>query len=210
VNGHLASWDSVAQHPDVVEVLSKIATAVDDHESREHEVALVYEVLERLYDGSEEATFALATWLLKQAARTSPPASAERLQDAEQGIRWMRRYVRLYAPKGLPAPTGRPRQGRAPRRVVRVSRRRRQAVARAGPRSDDDPPDPDPPLGGSLEAGGSPPICPRCGTNLNVRRVPFVRGWSCRWCLFENWRRDVELQTRRALDEAERITREAA
>jgi ribosomal protein L37AE/L43A len=56
-----------------------------------------------------------------------------------------------------------------------------------------------------------PPPCPRCGTNLNVRRVPpLVRGWTCRWCRFEVWRRDVELQTRRTLAEAEKITKDAA
>jgi hypothetical protein len=54
------------------------------------------------------------------------------------------------------------------------------------------------------------PVCPRCGTNVNGRHVPFVRGWSCRFCVFEFWRRDVELQMRRAVEEAERITKDAA
>jgi ribosomal protein L37AE/L43A len=32
-----------------------------------------------------------------------------------------------------------------------------------------------------------PPTCPRCGTNVNVRRgIPTLASgsWSCRWCLY--------------------------
>jgi hypothetical protein len=54
------------------------------------------------------------------------------------------------------------------------------------------------------------PVCPRCRTNINVRHVPWLRGWSCRWCAFENWRRQLEHDVARVLAEAERILREAA
>jgi hypothetical protein len=117
------------------------------------------------------------------------------------------RLLRMRAARAPQLP--RRNLGRAPRRVVHVSRRRRQAVARAGPRSDD-PDEPDPPLGGSVEAGGLPPICPRCRSAVNVRRVSWVRGWSCRWCAFVNWRRRRELDAARVLAEAERTTRRAA
>ena len=53
------------------------------------------------------------------------------------------------------------------------------------------------------------PECPRCKSAINVRHVPWLRGWSCRWCAFENWRRQLELDVARLLAEAERITRDA-
>jgi hypothetical protein len=46
--------------------------------------------------------------------------------------------------------------------------------------------------------------------NLNVRVVPGPRLPSCRSCAWENWRRQLEHDVARLLDEAERITREAS
>jgi hypothetical protein len=118
------------------------------------------------------------------------------------------------AGRGEPLRGGRARRDRAERRPV-VARprehRARSSQSRArSPGRSDDPDEPDPPLGGPVEAGGLPPICPRCKSAVNVRRVSWVRGWSCRWCLFENWRRRRELDAARLLAEAERITKGAA
>jgi hypothetical protein len=55
-----------------------------------------------------------------------------------------------------------------------------------------------------------PPVCPRCRSNVNVRNVPWVWGWSCRWCLFLAWKADLEEQIRRLHQELDRITKEAA
>jgi hypothetical protein len=53
------------------------------------------------------------------------------------------------------------------------------------------------------------PECPRCRSNVNVRHVPWVSGWSCRWCAWELWWRQLEHDLARVLAEAERITRRA-
>jgi ribosomal protein L37AE/L43A len=56
------------------------------------------------------------------------------------------------------------------------------------------------------------PPCPRCGTALNVRRSRrFEPGtWTCRFCRFEVWKRQVLHDRERVLAEAEEITKEAA
>jgi hypothetical protein len=169
------------------------------------------EVVELLLGAAEQAAAAdEALWREEQAFWNSDP-----LMGAAEADERARREARVGAAVALRLltpvvrPAQRPRQGRAPRRVARVSRRRRQAVARAGPRSDD-PDEPDPPLGGPVEAGGSPPICPRCKTSLNVRRVPFVRGWSCRWCVWVAYCRQRHHDAERVVAEAERIAREAS
>jgi hypothetical protein len=53
--------------------------------------------------------------------------------------------------------------------------------------------------------------CPRCGSGVEN----FRPGWTtplltCRWCVWMNWFRFVEHEMRRAVDEAERIARDAA
>jgi ribosomal protein L37AE/L43A len=55
-----------------------------------------------------------------------------------------------------------------------------------------------------------PPVCPRCRSNINVRRRPWTNGWTCSWCLFQAWKADLEEQLRRLHQELDRITRRAA
>jgi hypothetical protein len=111
-----------------------------------------------------------------------------------------------------PIPSRRPESSERTRTRSREARpRRRQVAAASGDRprpSADDDPDPEPV--DPRQRGA--PDCPRCGpgSSVNVRRVSWVRGWSCRWCAAENWRRDIELQIQRTLDEAERITKDVA
>ena len=134
---------------------------------------------------------------------------------AEQQRRHHEREALYRAGRAEPLPSGGAQRDRPQRRPV-VARprehRARSSQSRArSPGRSDDPDDADPPLGGSVQAGGGlPPICPRCKSAVNVRLVSWVRGWSCRWCAFENWRRRRELDAARVLAEADRITREAA
>ena len=53
------------------------------------------------------------------------------------------------------------------------------------------------------------PPCPRCGTALNVRRSRrFEAGtWTCRYCRFKFWARQVAHDRERVIAEAEEIRR---
>lgn len=75
----------------------------------------------------------------------------ERRQHERRFLRRAYRNARLQRWIQARHQTGRvrPRAGRAPRRIVRVSRRQRLALSRSGSRSSDDDPEPAPPLGGS-------------------------------------------------------------
>jgi hypothetical protein len=56
-----------------------------------------------------------------------------------------------------------------------------------------------------------PPICPRCQTAENVRPSPLSPTlWSCRWCAYLLWVEHLELLAKRAVAEAEQITRRSA
>ena len=54
------------------------------------------------------------------------------------------------------------------------------------------------------------PTCPRCRSNRAVVRRPGSVLWTCAWCARWQWVEMLYVEQQRVLDEADRITKDAA
>jgi hypothetical protein len=169
-----------------------------------------------------ERDFAEAEAMFDRAAAADDRAR----QEAKVGAAVAAKVLGLFPHRTDGYVTVRPRRSRG--RTPRTRRVRVRSGSRGDPPSEPDD-DPDPAgralarlpvvlLGAADMAGPSGrnvsgqvmPACPRCGTAINVRVVPGDRLPTCRWCAWENWRRSIEHDVSRLLDEADRITKDAA